>query len=192
MTLFGRMFRDHNPTKKLKKKLEELAKRHSVAHIDLAASYAELRARNLSEAESLAVLETAEVLKRSNPESARNLINLAPVGAAVCMDRTELRVLQDTVRAQAERIRELEAEQQEQREQPGMIPPGRCFYLLWSPTGKTPPRRVMLTAEEADQAGFRMSQSHPTEAFYALKAVSLYQVDRPVKSELVEIDDIPF
>ena len=46
----------------------------------------------------------------------------------------------------------------------------RGFWIVWSPTGSTPPKRRHNTHDEAMRVCKEMAESHPGQTFYALLA----------------------
>lgn len=73
------------------------------------------------------------------------------------------------------------------------------FWLIWSPTGPTPPRRRIDTRAEAKRIAEDMAQRHPGQRFYVLRAECV-----SVKHDVLTVnlgpapvctggdDDIPF
>lgn len=46
------------------------------------------------------------------------------------------------------------------------------FWMVWSPTGSTPPRVRHANYAEAVRAAEDMARSHPNQEFYVMQAVS--------------------
>lgn len=71
------------------------------------------------------------------------------------------------------------------------------FWLIWSPTGPTPPRVRLTTRSEAKRAAEEMARMHPGQEFYVMRAECV-SVKRDVltvnlKASATETnDDIPF
>lgn len=66
----------------------------------------------------------------------------------------------------------------------------RSFFILWSPTGPTPPRRLHQTKHQAQQVAEKMAREHPGQEFFVMRTVSVTKkVD--VITETFD-DDLPF
>lgn len=54
------------------------------------------------------------------------------------------------------------------------------FYLVWSPTGPTPPRVRHPTKHEARNVCLKMAREHPGADFYIVKALYRATVPNPI------------
>lgn len=67
-----------------------------------------------------------------------------------------------------------------------------AFWLVWSPTGATPPRRRHATESAATAEAERLARVHIGHAFYAVQAIALRTVPDPMQRYQLESDDLPF
>jgi len=51
------------------------------------------------------------------------------------------------------------------------------FYIIWSPTGPTPPRAQHYSREEADKVCQAMAGRHPRQEFYVMEAKARAKVN---------------
>ncbi|MPW17903.1 hypothetical protein GCT13_13385 [Paraburkholderia sp. CNPSo 3157] len=71
---------------------------------------------------------------------------------------------------------------------------GKAFWLVWSPSGVTPPKYRDESRESAIAEAERLARERVGAEFYVLAATDLRAVDRMVRTQLLSIDDrdIPF
>lgn len=46
------------------------------------------------------------------------------------------------------------------------------FFILWSPSGKTPPTRVFKTEKEAREVAGHMANKHYPDGFFVMQSVT--------------------
>jgi hypothetical protein len=58
-----------------------------------------------------------------------------------------------------------------------------AFWLVWSPTGSTPPKHRHLTEQLAVQEAERLAKAHPGQLFVVLESIAARRVDNLVRTE---------
>lgn len=67
------------------------------------------------------------------------------------------------------------------------------FYIVWSPTGPTPPRHRHDDFDSADREAKRLARVHPGNEFFVMGAVRSAKVNDLIVTNYHVIDDlIPF
>lgn len=65
------------------------------------------------------------------------------------------------------------------------------FWIVWSPTGPTPPRKCYEVQRLAEDAAEAMAKRHPSAIFYVMRAESSAFANRPILEPLSD-NSIPF
>lgn len=58
----------------------------------------------------------------------------------------------------------------------------RAFWLVWSPSGATPPKHRHETAQGATAEAERLAKEHPGQLFVVLEAVAARRVDSMIRT----------
>lgn len=66
------------------------------------------------------------------------------------------------------------------------------LFIVWSPTGKTPPRYTFCNYDRAKIAAENMANQHPNQKFIVMRAMISFMTKDPMIVERYAQDDIPF
>jgi hypothetical protein len=58
-----------------------------------------------------------------------------------------------------------------------------AFWLVWSPSGSTPPKHRHLTEQQAVHEAERLAKEHPGQLFVVVESIAARRVDNMVRTE---------
>ena len=66
------------------------------------------------------------------------------------------------------------------------------MFIVWCPSGSTPPRVTHSSFEEAQSVAKEMARKNPLQKFIVMRAMISFTTNEPMKVEYFAQDDIPF